>query len=946
MQRASRLLNRLLLALIPLLGFPGLALGQPNSPVCPVINPLSHISQIRQLSPAIASCGYPVRIRGVVTVLSGWRGAFFLQDSTGAISIERGESTSVQSGDEIVVSGFTGPGKFIPLIVSKKIDVIDKTQLPKPKVLNYSELISGDFDSEWVQIEGIVHSATIGEGWGRSVLFLNVNVDGNPLIVRVYDFPQTGVDDLVDATVRIRGACGSIFNDKRQLLGVRLFTPDLDSIKIESPAVKSSDDLPELHASKIFQFNTHKLLAHRIKVHGTVLDQDENTLYVQAEDQAVIVKGAQTGQFDSGAAVEAIGFVVPGQYPVALSEARVRKIGSGSPPKPVLVTPKDFVQDNEGFLFAPYAGRWIRTDAKLVDKIRRGQTEVWTLKEDNQVFQLKLNDPHRVEKFSWIRVGSLLRIEGLCTTDYDSEKQPTSISILITSRGNITVLKAAPSDHLIYFLLLAALGAILVAIVWSLTHARRLLMQIKQNLVVRIDNPRVHFRRLPKLCAIIGMTVPLIVLIGGWGLHINILRTFIQGQPAMVPNTALGFLCAGMALALASTRSGSRRRISAACSLVTVLIGALSLFEYACPVNLGIDAIISRGIGSDASTSTRMAPTTAVCLILVGFAVALVRRKGWASLSQFLACTAVAVCLFNILGYLYQVHDASVFGIPMGMAIHSIITFLILIAGILTMECDRGIMEIIMANAPGGMMARWLIPISIVLPALLGWLRWYAQFRLGAFDTVVGLSIFASSNIIITVVLLWVGANLLNRADISREHMRFIASHDVLTSLLNRKGIMEVLEREMSHCKRNGAPLSVLLADVDHFKSINDTLGHQAGDDVLREISARLRNSVREDDYVGRLGGEEFLLVLPGCDLDAAVTRAEQLRRQIAEGPMHAGDRFCSVTLSLGAAAVTDTLHADSSEMLIHQADEALYGAKQGGRNQVRANVSLYSAAI
>lgn len=943
MQRASCLLNRLLLALIPLLSLPCFVHGQSKPPVCPVIRPLTHISQIRQLSPALASCGYPVHIRGVVTVLSGWRGSFFLQDSTGSISTDRAESTDVESGDEITLTGITGPGKFIPLIVSKKIDVIRKTSLPKPKVMSYSDLVTGDVDSEWVEVEGIVHSATIKENWGRAVLFLNVDVDGNPLIVRVYDFPRTGLDELVDATVRVRGACGSIFNDKRQFLGARLFTPNLDSIEIETPALSASD-LPALRASKIFQFNTHRLLAHRIKVLGTVLDQDESTLYLQSEDQAVIVKGSQAWQVDTGSIVEVVGFVIPGQYPVALSEARVRKTGNGPTPKPIDVAAKDLVQDDDGFLSAPYTGRWIRMDAKLIDKIRRGQTEIWTLKDGSQVFQLKLNDPHQVERFGWVQVGSLLRVEGLCITEYDSEKQPRAFTILVASRGNISVLKAPASEHLFYFSLFASLSAILVAIIWSLTHAHRLLTKIKQNLVVQIDHPKAHFQKLPMLCASLGIAISLIVLVGGWGAHIDILRAFTLGQPGMVPNTAVSLFFAGLALALTSTSSAVYRNVAAGSAFLTLTIGALSLFEYMREVNLGIDNLLYRGSGE--SVSMRMAPTTSVCLVLVGVAVILVRRKGWVSLGQFLACAAAAVCLFSTLGYLYEVNNGAVFSVPVGMSIPSILALVILIAGILMVECDRGIMEIIMANAPGGMMARWLIPISIVLPALLGWLRWYAQFRLGAFDTAVGLSIFAASNIIITVVLLWVGANLLNRADISREHMRFMASHDVLTSLLNRKGIMEVLEREMSRCKRNGVPLSVLLADVDHFKNVNDTLGHQVGDVVLQEIAERLRKAVREDDYVGRLGGEEFLLVLPGCDLDVAVSRAEYLRQQIADGPVHAGDCFQNVTVSLGAASISDNSQGMSSEILISHADEALYGAKQGGRNQVRASVSVLSAAI
>jgi two-component system, cell cycle response regulator len=174
----------------------------------------------------------------------------------------------------------------------------------------------------------------------------------------------------------------------------------------------------------------------------------------------------------------------------------------------------------------------------------------------------------------------------------------------------------------------------------------------------------------------------------------------------------------------------------------------------------------------------------------------------------------------------------------------------------------------------------------------------------------------------------------------AREDMRFQATHDLLTSLWNRAVIVELLSRDVARSKREKSCTAVMLCDLDHFKAINDEHGHGAGDDTLREVSRRLRGSVRSYDMVGRYGGEEFLVVLNKCDPASAMARAESLRNAIATRPVMAAGKSITVTVSVGLALSTDYSSSDVGE-LINQADIALYAAKGAGRNCVRmANTS------
>jgi diguanylate cyclase (GGDEF)-like protein len=167
----------------------------------------------------------------------------------------------------------------------------------------------------------------------------------------------------------------------------------------------------------------------------------------------------------------------------------------------------------------------------------------------------------------------------------------------------------------------------------------------------------------------------------------------------------------------------------------------------------------------------------------------------------------------------------------------------------------------------------------------------------------------------------------------AREQMRHYAEHDDLTGLWNHRIIIERLRGEVDRSRREGVPLSLILVDLDHFKQINDTFGHPSGDLTLKEISAVFQRSVRSYDWVGRYGGEEFLLILPGSNLASARIRAEHLRMAVQVAHIPGNKAAIKVTASFGVASGFPSDY----ESLLHAADMALYRAKDNGRNCVFA---------
>ena len=172
----------------------------------------------------------------------------------------------------------------------------------------------------------------------------------------------------------------------------------------------------------------------------------------------------------------------------------------------------------------------------------------------------------------------------------------------------------------------------------------------------------------------------------------------------------------------------------------------------------------------------------------------------------------------------------------------------------------------------------------------------------------------------------------------AREILQAKATHDSLTGMLNHEEILGVLDRELARSERDGECVSIIMADLDHFKKINDTYGHIAGDAVLRLTAQKMHSLVRPYDAVGRYGGEEFLLILPECCKECAVAFAQRLCTCISSEAMDTPEGLIPVTISLGVAT-SDSERRWDDQNLVKSADAALYKAKDNGRNRVEVAV-------
>jgi diguanylate cyclase (GGDEF)-like protein len=188
-------------------------------------------------------------------------------------------------------------------------------------------------------------------------------------------------------------------------------------------------------------------------------------------------------------------------------------------------------------------------------------------------------------------------------------------------------------------------------------------------------------------------------------------------------------------------------------------------------------------------------------------------------------------------------------------------------------------------------------------------------------------------NVAVTFVLLTYLSNLyLKLVTLAEGKLRVLATTDPLTHLLNRRSLLERAEYELLQCKQSHKPLAFVLADIDHFKSINDQHGHAAGDAVLTAVSDVLRQALREQDSVARWGGEEFLILMPNASLEVASNVAERLRRQIAEIDVPYESAHVHVSMTFGVSMHRGEEGFDAP---VSRADAALYRGKMAGRNQV-----------
>lgn len=260
---------------------------------------------------------------------------------------------------------------------------------------------------------------------------------------------------------------------------------------------------------------------------------------------------------------------------------------------------------------------------------------------------------------------------------------------------------------------------------------------------------------------------------------------------------------------------------------------------------------------------------------------------------------------------------------------------------LLVMVCHR--------RPPGAMArGRQLLAIGLVLLVLAVGMRLVVIAMSGDWENPLMVSVAAQNLTYLAVlgvaVLNTMGFVLMQKEralDLQREE----ATHDALTGAANRRALNEALERGLSRATRSGQPVALLMVDIDWFKTVNDSFGHQVGDGVLRGLVLRLQARLRQYDLLARFGGEEFVVLLPDTDSAGARALAEDLRREVAATPFRVDGLVIPITVSLGVGALQPTGAPAEADRLLGEADDALYLAKQNGRNRVEVAAPVLAAA-
>jgi len=711
-----------------------------------------------------------VQVRGVVTAFSGWKNSFFLQDETGGISVDRREQTPVQVGDEVEVTGTARPGLFAPIFLSDTIHVLGKGRLPKAHISTYLELTRGNLDSSRIEVMGIIHSARIAEMWGKKVLLLDLHtLDGGDLTVHVLDFGGEAPSELIDSTVVVRGVCGTVFNSRQQLVGVRIFAPSLSQIeRVMAPAEPFHVPLSTL--SSLLRFNPNSPLQHRVRVLGTVtLQTPGHSLYLQSEGLGIRVETNQQDTFPPGARVEAFGFVSADGYSATMDNADVRLVAKGRPPQPVRISAAQVIGTKDGFTFAPYDGVLVQMEARIIERLPRSQSQLWLVEDQHIQFQAELSQDDQSN--GRVEPGSLVRLTGVCRVEVDSRHNPISFRILLRNPDDIAVVRGAYGRVSVYSAT-AALALLLSAIglfIWLEGRSGRGPPSASQSSLPELVIPEerlLAFARASKVMAILAAVIGALVLIG-WAAGIPLLKSIRGDYPNMKANAALCLLTAGIALWLANQRGARvQTAVSRILAVFTALVGGLTLVECLTGWNLHIDQALFSEPGLLLSTASpgRMSLVTALSFFLLGFALAVAGTRHLTMLAQALALITGALCLLSLNSYLYGIHNFEGIASYAASAVHASIGMVLLSLGILLCCPSRGLMRTIALAAPGGVMALRLLPRIMLVPSVLGWIRWQGQLQ-GYYDTAFGLALFTSINTVCFLFLIWTTASLLNRLD-------------------------------------------------------------------------------------------------------------------------------------------------------------------------------------
>lgn len=392
----------------------------------------------------------------------------FVQDESAGIFIT-GATPSLETGQLIDLQGTTDPGEFAPRISKPIVHILGQAPLPHAELKGFEDLITGKEDCQWVEVKGIVRSARFLEG-SDNQLQVDLACGSGRLTAKILVEEKQDFSAWVDAVIRVRGVCTTLFNKKRQLLGVELYTKGMDHVVIETPAPPSPFQISESPVDDLMQFSRNGRFGHRVKVSGTVTFHGNGKfLYVRGTRGALLVQTTEETREQPGDRVEVLGFPGPGDFSAVVQDSSVHKVG--------MTSSNDFspwrVDVNQA-LSGRYDADLVEIDGRVLESARTAEQEILTVQASNLVFTAILERPHSMREM--LPNESLVRLRGICVMQAGSQwAKPQSFRLLLRSPADITLLEK-PSWWTLARMLWLMAGAMMIAMIacgWVVVISRK-----------------------------------------------------------------------------------------------------------------------------------------------------------------------------------------------------------------------------------------------------------------------------------------------------------------------------------------------------------------------------------------------------------------------------------------------------------------------------------------
>ena len=774
---------------------------------------LTTAAGVHQLSLRAAKLGYPVHLHAVVTYFDSGNHLLFVQDRSDGIFVElsQKERSSMQAGDEVDVTGVT-TADFAPDVAKGRITVVGHPGLPPAKTGRFGSANWGREDCHWIELEGVVQRVAQGRAdtlltllWGKNSYKAHVLAPAGSLM------------HLLDADVKLSGVCGALFNTKRQLLGIQMFVPDAQCIRVVRSAPADPYSMAPTAIADLLQFSRARDMGHRVRLQGTVTySNGSGNTWVRDETGGVMIQDHEPVALAPGDSVDVAGFPAIAGFSPVVRGAKVKRLRPGAPPKPLRITVQDALRGD-------FDNQLVQIDGRLVDRVRQPAEQVLTIESGQMVFTAHLpgGGPGRP-----LDPGTRLRLTGICSVEVEQSQDlilPRTFRLILRSPADILVLGRPP---------------------W-LTAGR----------VVPI---------------LAGATLLMVAALAWVGL----LRKRVRTQT---------FALRAQTVQLQAAHERTRDALRKACEAESLDLDSKRILELIArdePVGVIVEHL---------AEAVALHCEGAVCVILL-------------RAPHSPRVCAVPAVPASWTGVLERIDPDSVSCSPE-------------FRGPRQFSDVPEWADLIDSQKNVRFRAFCAAPI-VVDGATAGVIAAFFRDEKSLEDAHgAQLDLWCS-----------IAALAMERRRL-HDQLSYRAQHDGLTGLPNRALLYERLSSEIERAMHGGRMLGVLYMDLDGFKQVNDTYGHDAGDVVLQETAKRMTDCVRRGDTVARIGGDEFVVLLPLLQRrEDAQQVADKLAKALRE-PIYSNFQRLSVNASVGIAIWP--LDGDQPDPLLRFADAQMYGEKR-----------------